>query len=46
VNARYLLEALPRAERALLRLSGAVSPMVVTPGDGEGYQAVLVPLRV
>jgi DNA polymerase-3 subunit beta len=46
VNARYLLEALPRAERALLRLSGPVSPMVVTPGEGGGYQAVLVPLRV
>jgi len=46
VNARYLLEALPEAERALLRLSGPVSPMVVTPGEGGGYRAVLVPLRV
>jgi DNA polymerase-3 subunit beta len=46
VNARYLLEALPKAERALLHLSGPVSPMVVTPGEGGGYQAVLVPLRV
>jgi DNA polymerase-3 subunit beta len=46
VNVRYLLEALPKAERTLLRLSGPVSPMVVTPGDGEGYRAVLVPLRV
>jgi DNA polymerase-3 subunit beta len=46
VNARYLLEALPKAERALLRLSGATSPMVVTPGEGGGYRAVLVPLRV
>jgi DNA polymerase-3 subunit beta len=45
-NARYLLEALPRAERTLLQLSGPVSPMVVAPGDGGGYRAVLVPLRV
>jgi DNA polymerase-3 subunit beta len=46
VNARYLLEALPKAERVLIRLSGPVSPMVVAPGDGGGYRAVLVPLRV
>jgi len=46
VNARYLLEALPKADRTLIRLSGPVSPMVVAPGEGGGYQAVLVPLRV
>jgi DNA polymerase-3 subunit beta len=46
VNARHLLEALPKAERVLIRLSGPVSPMVVAPGDGGGYRAVLVPLRV
>ncbi len=45
-NARYLLEALPKADRALIRLSGPVSAMVVTPGDGGGYRAVLMPLRV
>ncbi|GGM92679.1 DNA polymerase III subunit beta [Thermus composti] len=46
-NARYLLEALsPLSGQAVLYLSGAASPSLVRPLEGEGYQAVVVPLRV
>ncbi|GAB5602852.1 DNA polymerase III subunit beta [Thermus sp. FJN-A] len=47
-NARYLLEALgPLAGQAALLLSGPTSPSLVRPlAEGEGYQAVVVPLRV
>ncbi|MFN3369268.1 MAG: DNA polymerase III subunit beta, partial [Thermus sp.] len=52
-NARYLLEALsPLSGQAVLLLSGPASPSLVRPGEaspaeaGEGYQAVVAPLRV
>ncbi|AEV15052.1 MAG: DNA polymerase III subunit beta [Thermus sp.] len=47
-NARYLLEALgPLSGQAALLLSGPTSPSLIRPlGEGEGYQAVVVPLRV
>lgn len=52
-NARYLLEALsPLSGQAVLLLSGPTSPSLVRPGEAssgeaaEGYQAVVVPLRV
>lgn len=47
-NARYLLEALgPLSGQAVLLLSGPTSPSLVRPAvEGEGYQAVVVPLRV
>ncbi|WP_234554111.1 DNA polymerase III subunit beta [Thermus caliditerrae] len=47
-NARYLLEAFgPLSGQASLLLSGPTSPSLVRPvGEGEGYQAVVVPLRV
>lgn len=47
-NARYLLEALgPLSGQASLLLSGPTSPSLVRPlAEGEGYQAVVVPLRV
>lgn len=47
-NARYLLEALsPLSSQAVLLLSGPTSPSLVRPGEAaEGYQAVVVPLRV
>lgn len=47
-NARYLLEALsPLSNQAVLLLSGPTSPSLVRPGEAaEGYQAVVVPLRV
>ena len=45
-NARYLLEALaPVGDRAHLGISGPTSPSLIW-GDGEGYRAVVVPLRV
>lgn len=46
INGEYLLEALPREERTTLQVSGATTPLVVAPGDGGGYRAVVVPLRV
>lgn len=47
-NARYLLEALaPISGEAELLFSGPQSPSLVRPlADAEGYQAVVVPLRV
>lgn len=52
-NARYLLEALsPLSGEASLFLSGPTSPSLLRPlevsasAPGEGYQAVVVPLRV
>ncbi|WP_022799581.1 DNA polymerase III subunit beta [Thermus islandicus] len=46
VNARYLLEALPKSAATLVRFSGPTTPFVVGPDGDESYQAVMAPLRV
>lgn len=47
-NARYLLEALgPLEGGAVLEFSGPTSPTLIRPlAEGDGYRAVVVPLRV